>query len=296
METIKTKALERFRIIRPFLEDGVPLTEVARHAPVSDRTLRRWIQRYNSDGIEGLTRKSRTDKQTSYVMPTQLRELVEGLALETPRRSITTIHHMVCDVAQKQGTPLPSYSTVYNVVTSMPPALQTLAHEGSKIYSETYDLLYRRETESPNALWQADHTLLDIWVFNDKGEPSKPWLSIIIDDYSRAIPGFSLSFDAPSALQTALALRKAIWRKGESDWPVCGIPRILYTDNGSDFTSHHIEQVCIDLKIQMIFSIPGKPRGRGRVERFFATINQRFLCRLPGYSPPGCKDQNLYGI
>jgi len=41
----------------------------------------------------------------------------------------------------------------------------------------------------------------------------------------------------------------------------------------------------------MKFSIPGKPRGRGRIERFFETVNQRLLCMLPGYSPPGCADK-----
>jgi hypothetical protein len=34
-----------------------------------------------------------------------------------------------------------------------------------------------------------------------------------------------------------LALRQAIWRKEEPRWIVCGIPDVLYTDNGSDFTS-----------------------------------------------------------
>ena len=49
----------------------------------------------------------------------------------------------------------------------------------------------------------------------------------------------------------------------------------------------HLEQVCADLKIRLVFSIAGKPRGRGRVERFFATVNQRFLADLPGYAPAG---------
>ena len=31
----------------------------------------------------------------------------------------------------------------------------------------------------------------------------------------------------------------------------------------------------------------GKPRGRGRVERFFATVNEMFLCELDGYAPAG---------
>src|SRR5215510_11598393 len=33
-------------------------------------------------------------------------------------------------------------------------------------------------------------------------------------------------------------------------------------------------------------SIPGEPRGRGRIERFFQTIQQMWLCALPGYAPP----------
>ena len=147
---------------------------------------------------------------------------------------------------------------------------------------------------APNELWQADHTLLDIWVLDEDDQPVRPWLSVIIDDYSRAIPGFFLSVHAPSAIQTALALRQGIWRKTEPHWPICGIPQVLYTDHGSDFTSQHIEQVCADLKIQMKFSIPGKPRGRGRIERFFETINQRLLCTLPGYSPAGSADEEAW--
>lgn len=60
---------------------------------------------------------------------------------------------------------------------------------------------------------------------------------------------------------------------------------MLYTDNGSDFTSHHLEQVAADLKVQLVFSTPGKPRGRGRIERFFETVTQLFLADQAGYAP-----------
>ena len=68
---------------------------------------------------------------------------------------------------------------------------------------------------------------------------------------------------------------------------MCGIPDVLYTDNGSDFTSNHLEQVGADLKIRLVFSIPGKPRGRGRIERFFSAVNEMLLCELDGYAPAG---------
>jgi putative transposase len=37
----------------------------------------------------------------------------------------------------------------------------------------------------------------------------------------------------------------------------------------------------------LVFSEAGMPRGRGRIERFFRTINQMLLCGLPGYTPAG---------
>jgi putative transposase len=119
-------------------------------------------------------------------------------------------------------------------------------------------------------------------LFDENRVEKRPWLTVVLDDYSRALCGYYLSFEAPNAVNTALALRQAIWRKGHSQWPICGIPQILYVDNGSDFTSTHIEQACIHLKIQLVHSPPGQPRGRGKVERFFRTLNQTLLIELPG--------------
>ena len=68
---------------------------------------------------------------------------------------------------------------------------------------------------------------------------------------------------------------------------MCGIPATLYSDHGPDFTSAHMTQVCADLKIQFIHSTPGKPRGRGKGERFFGTVTTELLPTLPGHIPPG---------
>jgi putative transposase len=78
----------------------------------------------------------------------------------------------------------------------------------------------------------------------DGDKPVRPWLTLIEDDYSRAVAGYFLFFDAPSTIQTALALHRSIWRKADPRWHVCGIPEVLYTDNGRDFISKHLEQVA----------------------------------------------------
>ena len=295
-DTVRTAALARLHIIRPFLEEGVPLPILAQHHALSLRTARRWVQRYRTGGLGALGPKPRADKGVRRALPLALAQLVEALALQQPAPSIATIHRKVAALATAQGLRVPSYDVVHDIVRQLAPALVTLAHAGSKVYSETFDLLYRREAEEPNALWQADHTLLDLLLTDDTGHPRKPWLTVILDDYSRAVAGYMVAFEAPSALHTALTLRQAIWRKPEPRWQVCGIPRILYTDHGSDFTSQHLEQVCADLKIQAIFSQVGQPRGRGRIERFFNTVNQRLLAGLPGYAPAGFAPQVTPGL
>lgn len=143
------------------------------------------------------------------------------------------------------------------------------------------------EAERPNEQWQADHTELDIMVLDQSGKPARPWLSVILDDHSRAVSGYTPFLGAPTALQTALSLRQAIWRKTDPLWPVCGIPDILYSDHGSDFTSQHLEQACHDCRIQIIHSTVARPQGRGKIERFFGTITTELLPLLPGHIPHG---------
>jgi transposase InsO family protein len=110
-----------------------------------------------------------------------------------------------------------------------------------------------------------------------------------LEDYSRAIAGYRISFQEATALTTALTLRTAIWRKDDPRWHVCGIPSVFYTDHGSDFTSKHMEQVAADLPMELIFSQVKVPRSRSKVERFFRSVNELFLQDLPGYAPDGYK-------
>jgi putative transposase len=187
-------------------------------------------------------------------------------------------------VAEQHGWPVPSYATVYSVIRQLNPGLVLLAHEGPKVYADRFELLYRREASRSNAMWQADHTPLDLWILDDHGQPARPWFTVILDDDSRAVAGYALSLHAPSSIQTALALRQAIWRKGDPHWSVCGIPDTFSSDHGSDFTSPHLEQVAADLPMAIVFSTAGKPRGRGKVERVFRSVNHLFLCEQPGSS------------
>ena len=279
-------ALGRFAVVRAHLEDGLSLSTAAARAGVSARTARRWLARYRSGGLEALTRPARSDRGRRRT-PAELVGLIEGLALRRSVPPIAFIHHRAVDVAREHGWPMPSYATVYAIVRALDPGLVVLAHDGAVRYRERYELVYRREASAPNEIWQADHTQLDVLILDERRRPVRPWLTVIEDDHSRAIAGYVVFLGAPSALQTALALHQAIWRKGRAAWPVCGIPDVLYCDHGSDFTSRHIDAVCAGLHVRLVHSTAGVPQGRGKLERLFGTITSELLCGLPGWLKPG---------
>jgi putative transposase len=283
-EQQRDQAQRRFEVLRPQLEDGVALVDAAAAAGIPARTARHWLARFRAGGLPGLARVPRRDRDTRR-QPSELMAIVEGLALLRPRSSTAHIHRQAVRVAGERGWPAPSYGTVRSIVVALDPGLMALAHDGPAGYRDRFELVFRREAAAANAIWQADHTQLDVMILDHAGRPARPWLTAILDDFSRAVAGYAVNLGAPSALQTALALRQAIWRKADAAWTVCGLPDVLYSDHGSDFKSHHLEQVAADLRIQLINSTAGVPQGRGKIERLFGTITTELLPGLPGYLP-----------
>lgn len=279
-------AQQRWQILRLHVEDHIPLTVLATQTGVGLRTLQRWHSRLRHDGVDGLERRDRKDTGTRRLDP-ELVRLIEGLALTRPRPSIATIHRQVVAVAAARGVRGPSYGTVRQIIGSLDPGMVTLALEGAASYRDRYELALRRQAKRPNAMWQADHTMLDILVVGTDGKPVRPWLTVILDDCSRAVCGYTVSLGAPSAMNTALALRQAMWHKTDPGWPMCGIPEVLYVDHGSDFTSGQLTRTAVDLHIRLIYSAVARPQGRGKIERFFGTVNTEFLAALPGYLAAG---------
>src|SRR3954453_19244682 len=101
-EAEQARALERFQVLRPFLEGGIPLTRVARDRGLVLRTARRWVERYRRQGLARLARKERSDKDPPQFSAAPPRA-IEGLALLKPRRSAAAIHRQVAAFAEQLG-------------------------------------------------------------------------------------------------------------------------------------------------------------------------------------------------
>src|SRR5699024_3055426 len=189
-----------------------------------------------------------------------------GLHRRPGLEQAATIHRRYCSQSPDEGSPagladgFVYYSSVHCwLVRSRNGHAR---HHGPVAYRDHFELVGRHRAERANATWQADHTQLDILIVDANHQPVRPWLTVILDDYSRAVCGYMVFVGAPSALNTALALRQGIWPKHHPNWPMCGIPDVLYVDHGPDFTSGHLAQTARDLHFEIIYSTVARPQGR----------------------------------
>jgi putative transposase len=94
-----------------------------------------------------------------------------------------------------------------------------------------------------------------------------------IDDYSRAVVGHRFGY-AEDTVRLAAALRPALASRG--------VPESIYVDNGSAFVDTWLLRACATLGIKLTHSTPGRPQGRGKIERFFRTVREQFLVEITG--------------
>jgi len=104
---------------------------------------------------------------------------------------------------------------VHRIVAGLDRGLVSLAQHSDAGYRDEFDLVLRGESAHPNDLWQADRTELDLMILDEAGRPVRPWLTVILDDRFRPVAGYTVFLGDPSSLQTARALRQAIWRKAD---------------------------------------------------------------------------------
>src|ERR1700681_4508243 len=70
----------------------------------------------------------------------------------------------------------------------------------------------------------------------------------------------------------AAALRPALAARG--------VPASIYVDNGSAFVDAWLLRACAKLGVRLVHSTPGRPQGRGKIERFFRTVREQFLVEV----------------
>lgn len=138
----REEAMARFAVLKPHIDEDVPLSEVARNTNTPTRTAQRWLSRYRNGGLAALARHTRSDAG-HHKLPADVVQLIEGMALRKPRLTIAAIHRKITGIATSQKWSPPSYGTVYGIVRKLDPAMVTLAQDGHAAFRNQFELIYR---------------------------------------------------------------------------------------------------------------------------------------------------------
>jgi putative transposase len=217
---------------------------------VSRNSLDRWIRTWRSGGFEALKPAPRATNPRS---PETILDLACALRRENPARTGAQIARVITET---QG---------------WSPAARTLQRHFAKVGLDRRHLTTaavafgRFEATNVNELWVGDGL---VGPFIDR---RRAVLVAFLDDHSRAFMGYRWS-TSEDAVRAAAALRAGISARG--------VPRAVYLDNGSGFVSASLLRACATLGVRLIHSRPGKPEGRGKIERVFRTVRDQFLVEI----------------
>ncbi len=267
----QTIALWRWSLIEPAMDPALTSRQRGRvvrslaareHAgpsgtpvSVSRKTIDRWITARRAGGFDALVPAPR---QCSPRTDPQVVDLAVGLKKENPARTAAQVRRILA--AQLGWAPseraIQRWFEARELTTR--PGGQPPAAYG------------RFEAPKVNEIWTAD-------LMNGPDTGGRAChLAGIIDDHSRFLTGHQF-VRRPDAIRFAAVLRAAVERHG--------VPSILYTDHGGCFTDASLARTCAVLGIRLVHSQPGKPAGRGKIERAFETIQQQFLVEVTGDKP-----------
>ena len=213
-------------------------------------TVDRWLKLWREGGFDALLPPT---KMVTPRTPQEVLDLAAALKRENPSRSTAQVVRIV---QQHLGWG-PSYRTVHRHFERL-----ELLTRPDGTAPEAFG---RFEADRPNELWIGDA------LHGPKIAGHKAYLFAFVDDHSRAVVGHRWG-GAEDSVRLAAALRPAMAARG--------VPEGVYVDNGSAFVDSALLRACARLGIKLIHSTPGRPQGRGKIERFFRTVREQFLVEV----------------
>lgn len=267
LERARETGLFRYSLVQELAEAGITAAERGRRArelarrahdgpggrpvSVSRGTLDRWRRVYESGGFDALVPSLR---QCQPRTPDEVLALAEALKREKPERTAAQVRRIL----QLASGWAPSERTLQRL-------FGRLEIGGPPPEQEEQRAFGRFECTRPNEMWTGD--TLHGPVIGGR----KSYLFAFLDDHSRAVMGARWAYH-DDVVRMAAAFRPALQRRG--------VPQAIYLDNGSPFVDAWLLRGCAVLGIKLIHSRPGKPEGRGKIERFFRTVRDQFLVEV----------------
>jgi transposase InsO family protein len=256
-------AEQRYKAVLAVIADGRTVTEVARDWGVSRQTLHAWLARYEEEGLEGLSNRSRRPANCPHQMPAA----VEARVLEMRRaKPYWGARRLALELARKGVQPTPSKSAVYRSLVRAG-VIDPLQRQRRR---ETWK---RWERATPMELWQLD--TVGGFLLAD-GTTAKALTGV--DDHSRF---------CVSARLMARERTQAVCDGFTSALRTHGVPAQVLTDNGKVFTGRFaqppvevlFDRICRENGVDHLLTEPRSPTTTGKIERFHRTLRVEFDTR-----------------
>lgn len=263
---------------------------------VHPQTVRKALRAFEEAGLRGLAGSThrRGPKGLSRYSKEQIRIVDEAIDEVHASKKRGTVKTAADLVEARCGSGGPSYYFVRRRIKSRSAAEVVEARFGHRVRSEKYG--QRGMGNFPDKLYplhtlEVDHQTVPVMVVDDDGNLlGRPYLSAAIDVFSRTIWGFLLSLSPPTDDSDLLLIRFGAMRKEHvskkwslnCEWPIFGLPRQLFTDNGKDLRAALVDEACQTYGIEVLRGPVRKPWFRGHIEAWFRTIKIQLFDNLPG--------------
>ncbi|GGG07672.1 Mu transposase C-terminal domain-containing protein [Paenibacillus abyssi] len=181
-----------------------------------------------------------------------------------------------------------SYNTRERLIAKEGKRAFNLKHR--PLLSSTKDMHF-----GPGAIYQVDATIADIYLvsrFDRTRLIGRPVIYVIVDGFSRLIPGFYVGLEGPSWTGARMALANAFEDKVEfcarygititkDQWPCQHVPKAILADNG-ELKSKASDNVVSGLGITLLNAAPFRADWKGIVEQTFNLLNVNAIKWAPG--------------
>ena len=302
----QTEAERKFKIIKPLLDTPRRTTQdIQRHAEevgIHFVTLYRWLNLFETTGrLSVFMRQIRNDKGVTKLAPEVdkiITDTIEAFFLTQQKRKASKVIREIEKLCAKIGLEPPHPNTVRRRINSLDAFKKTKAREGGKAARDGFAPIKGRfpSADTPLSVVQVDHTLVDIILVDDihRQPIGRPWLTLLIDVYSRMALGFYISFDPPGNLSLGLCLAQAFLPKEkwlakfgvETPWPCWGLPRTIHADNAKEFRGNMLKKACKEYGIDLEWRPVATPHYGAHIERLLGTLNDEI------HSAPGSTFSN----
>ena len=226
-----------------------------KQAEFSASTIRSWYHYYLKNGFDGLIPKTRNDKGVSRRIDNSVVQKIIEIKEQYPYITGTLVYRKLIEEGCINESDV-SLSTILRYIKNNNLKAKQLVGVERKSF----------EMEHSNDMWQSDTSHGPYIKIDNK--KYKTYLIMIIDDASRLIVGARF-FLHDNATNMQIVLKQAVSKYG--------VPKRLFVDNGKSYNNQQLEMICASIGTVLIHSKPYSPQSKGKIERAFRTIKDKWM-------------------